>query len=358
MNALFGGAYSGRRVLVTGHTGFKGSWLCAWLELLGARVTGLALAPNTQPSHWELLGSAGVASREQDIRDAAAVGRIILDSTPEVIFHLAAQPLVRRSYRDPLGTLSTNVTGLVNLFEAVRASARPLVLINITTDKVYRPPVPDTGYAESDALGGHDPYSASKACAELISESWRESYFQAQGVALATARAGNVIGGGDWSADRLVPDFIRAVCSGQSLRLRRPDAIRPWQHVLEPLSGYLALGQALLASGPMAESWNFGPDPGQDLSVAELAARICRAWPGASVEADPGPHLHEAALLRLDSRKARERLGWRPVWDVDTTVSRTVDWYRDWHAGRGLNTRDDLEAYVVEARRKGLAWAG
>lgn len=357
MSASLADAYSGRRVLVTGHTGFKGSWLCAWLVRLGARVTGLSLAPDTDPSHWSLLQLAMVESHVTDLRDAAGVAKVVAASAPEVIFHLAAQPLVRRSYREPGDTFATNVTGLVNLYEAVRRIDAPCALVNATTDKVYRPPSPAGGHQEDDPLGGHDPYSTSKACAELVSECWRASYFRARGIGLATARAGNVIGGGDWAEDRLVPDFVRAACRGEALRLRHPDAIRPWQHVLEPLSGYLLLGAALLRGEPVDEAWNFGPEPSGDLTVGALAKRIGEAWPGTRIDIDPGPHPHEAPTLRLDSSKATDRLGWRPVWDVEATVTRTIDWYRAWHGAGRLLTEEDIDAFESSARQRGLRWA-
>lgn len=357
MGTAFAETYAGRRVLVTGHTGFKGSWLCAWLVRLGARVSGLSLPPDTTPSHWDLLQLKQVDGYTIDLRDAEGVARVVARSAPEIIFHLAAQPLVRRSYREPGDTFATNVTGLVNLFEAVRRLDAPCALVNATTDKVYRPPSPAGGHREADPLGGHDPYSTSKACAELISECWRASYFRARNVGLATARAGNVIGGGDWAEDRLVPDFVRAACRGESLRLRHPGAVRPWQHVLEPLSGYLLLGDALLRGEPVDEAWNFGPESTAELTVGALAERIGDAWPGTRIDFDPGPHPHEAPTLGLDSSKATERLGWRPVWDSEVTVSRTINWYRAWHGHGQLLTAVDIEAYEESARKKGLAWA-
>ena len=362
LNGLFGGIYSGRAVLVTGHTGFKGSWLMYWLTQLGAHVSGLALDPDTSPSHWNLLGLEDVHDQRVDLRDAAAVCAVLESERPEIVFHLAAQPLVRRSYRDPVGTFDANVLGLVNLYEAIRRCPSVRVIVNATTDKVYADRTTDNGYRETDQLGGHDPYSTSKACAELVSDSYRKSYFgnddgRGFAVRLATARAGNVIGGGDWAEDRLVPDLVRAGISNSPLVLRNPKAIRPWQHVLEPLAGYLRLGQALF-NGEVAEgAWNFGPDNDGELSVGALASRLMARWPSLRIEHDQTSQPHEAAILRLNCDKARHDLAWRPLWDIETTISRTVDWYRTFHETGKLLTSDDLIAYTNDARRSGLVWA-
>jgi CDP-glucose 4,6-dehydratase len=358
----FGGTYAGRRVLVTGHTGFKGSWLALWLQALGAEVGGLALAPDTDPAHWDLLGLQLAHDARVDLRDAAGVHATLAMFQPEVVFHLAAQPLVRRGYREPAATFDTNVGGLVHLFEAVRDSASVRVVVNATTDKVYEPHVTSTGYREDDRLGGHDPYSTSKACAELVSTCYRRSFFdhddgRGHVVQLATARAGNVIGGGDWGEDRLVPDLVRAAASGQPLRVRNPEATRPWQHVLEPLSGYLRIGQALLAGDAIGDAWNFGPAADATLAVGDVVARLNHAWPQLQVEYDPGPHPHEAALLALDCSKAGRELGWRPVWNADTTLQRSAQWYQAFAADQSIRSRDDLAAYVADARRAALEWA-
>ena len=354
----FAGCYAGRRVLVTGHTGFKGSWLAAWLDALGARVAGLALDPDTTPSHWQLLDLRLEHDARVDLRDAQGVRAVFDAFAPEVVFHLAAQPLVRRGYREPTLTFDTNVIGLVNVLEAVRACPPMRAVVNATTDKVYAPAAQPRAYVESDPLGGHDPYSTSKACAELVSDCYRSSYFQGDdGVRLATARAGNVVGGGDWSEDRLVPDVVRAVQSGQPVHLRNPDATRPWQHVLEPLSGYLRIGQRLLDGTLAGGAWNLGPSADASLAVGEVVARLQRAWPQLQVRHDRGEHPHEAPLLALDSARAMGALGWRPVWDASTTLARTADWYRAFAAGGGVRTRDDLAAFAGDARRAGLAWA-
>lgn len=357
---LFGGAYAGTDVLVTGHTGFKGSWLCLWLQAMGARVSGLALAPPTEPSHWNLLGLDNVQDLRVDLRDAAAVRAAILQSKPRIVFHLAAQSLVRPSYDAPSETFATNVAGLVNLFEALRETRSVQAVVNATTDKVYQENASGNGYREVDALGGHDPYSTSKACAELVSDCYRKSFFTGagrEGPRVATARAGNVIGGGDWSQDRLVPDLVRAAVAGTPLRLRNPDAIRPWQHVLEPLSGYLRLGQVQLAGGHAEGPWNFGPTADATLPVRSLVEAMQALWPGVVTEASPGPHPHEAATLRLDCRKAQAGLAWHPVWPAETTLGRTIAWYRAWHELGRVQSHADLAAYVGDARAAGLGWA-
>jgi len=360
---LFAGAYVGRRVLVTGHTGFKGSWLALWLQALGADVCGLALPAEPGPNHLQLLDLA-MDEALVDLRDAAAVGVALQRFQPEVVFHLAAQPLVRRSYREPAATFDVNVMGLVNLLEAVRATPSVRVVVNATTDKCYLNRETVSGYREDDALGGRDPYSASKACAEIVSASYRSSFLAADDgrgrpVALATARAGNVVGGGDWSEDRLVPDLVRSAVSGRSVPIRYPQATRPWQHVLEPLAGYLAIGQRLLADPAAdAEAWNFGPDASGQMSVAQVIVAFARHWPAVRCDVDRSLQPHEAGLLHLDCAKARARLGWRPVWDAATTFARTAAWYRRQHERAEIASRDDIECYVADARRAGLAWAG
>ncbi len=365
---LFGNVYAGRRVLVTGHTGFKGSWLALWLHAMGAEVCGLALPPEPGPNHGRLL-QVPLAQAMIDLRDATAVRVALRHFAPEVVFHLAAQPLVRRSYREASATFDTNVMGLVNLLEAVRATPSVRVVVNATSDKCYsnpdaaHGPSKAGGFVESDALGGHDPYSASKACAEIVSASYRASFLaiddgRGHPVALATARAGNVVGGGDWSEDRLIPDLVRAAVSGHSTPIRYPHATRPWQHVLEPLAGYLLLGQHLLTDPQAsAEAWNFGPDAACQWPVAEVVAAFTEHWPAVRSELDASTALHEAAQLQLDCGKARARLGWKPLWDAATTFRRTAQWYRHQHEQGGLRSREDLLHYVADARIAGLAWA-
>lgn len=362
LNQSFGGTYSGRRVLVTGHTGFKGSWLALWLRSLGAEVAGLALDPEHSPSHWEQLRLPLAIDARCDLRDADAVRGVVARFQPEIVFHLAAQALVRRSYREPAATFAANIGGLVNLFEAVRSCDSVRAVVNATTDKVYAPRATPAGYVETDPLGGHDPYSASKACAEIVSASYRLSFFSPtepgeRRVGLATARAGNVVGGGDWAEDRLVPDLVRAAAAGTQLVLRNPRATRPWQHVLEPLAGYLLLGQKLLAGEAVDSAWNFGPANDATLEVAEVVARLQQHWPTFKVGHDMAPQPHEAALLALDCSKSEQLLGWRPVWDAATTLRRTVDWYRALDSDGELRSVDDLAAFVRDARKAGLAWA-
>lgn len=346
----FAGAYHGRRVLLTGHTGFKGSWLALWLRELGAEVTGIALPPPTTPNHWTLL-DLDVRDVRLDIRDTESLRLAVAEARPDIVFHLAAQPLVRRSYRDPLGTWSTNVMGTANLLDACRHCDGVQAIVAVTTDKCYENREWPWGYREIDALGGHDPYSASKAGAELVAASYRQAYFQVPGTPLlATARAGNVIGGGDWSEDRLIPDLVRALGTGQSLEIRSPGATRPWQHVLESLSGYLALGQCLLAGRTeAAEAWNFGPETEGNRSVAEVLGRLSAHWPQMRWHLTATPQPHEATLLYLDSAKARYGLGWRPVWSIDQALAATADWYRAWLEEGRLLSREQLAAYVAAA---------
>ena len=360
---LFGGAYTGRRVLVTGDTGFKGSWLCAWLSDLGANVAGYALAPPTTPSLFDLIGLDGeVAHVAGDVRDLAALSAAIAVCRPEIVFHLAAQPLVRPSYDDPRGTFETNVMGVVNLLEAVRVCPSVRVVVNVTSDKCYENCETTVAYREDDALGGYDPYSASKGASELVTAAYRRSFFGCDSaVCVATARAGNVIGGGDWATDRLVPDCVRAIAAGHEIVVRHPAAVRPWQHVLESLAGYLWLGARLLADGHACEgAWNFGPAAGATISVAELVREFVAAYgTGSWRAADDRERIHEAGLLLLDCTKSRDELGWTAVWDARAAVTRTAAWYRGWAAG-AADLRGALEAdiadYVRAAGALGLPW--
>jgi CDP-glucose 4,6-dehydratase len=357
--ALFGGVYANRRVLVTGHTGFKGSWLTLWLEAMGAQVSAFALPAASQPNHAALLGQSLTSSRV-DLRDRRAVHDFIARMQPDIVFHLGAQAIVTRSYTDPHETFDVNVLGLVHLLDAVRASASVRAVVIATSDKCYRNSGTDRPFSEDDSLGGHDPYSASKACAELVTASYRASVLGAS-VAVATARAGNVIGGGDWAESRLVPDLARGAAAGTPVRIRSPHAVRPWQHVLEPLAGYLLLGERLLAGGAGAShassAWNFGPPADGHLRVEDVADAFTRHWPALRTVHDRSIHPHESPVLRLDCRAAREQLGWRPVWSSDIMLQRTVQWYRAYYHDGGLRTPADLSAYVADARRLGLPWA-
>ncbi len=326
-------AWRGRRVLLTGHTGFKGAWLALWLQALGARVAGYSLAPPTQPSLYAEAGVGAALEAEAiaDIRDLGALQAFARAFDPEVVFHLAAQSLVRRSYAEPRETWSTNVAGTACVLEAARACPSLRTMVVVTSDKCYRNDGAATPFREQDPLGGGDPYSASKAAAEILAAGYRASFFDGPGrPPLATARAGNVIGGGDWAQDRLVTDAMQAFAAGAPLRLRHPDSTRPWQHVLDALNGYLVLGEALLADGSRwAGGWNFGPAPEDERPVSWLASRLAARWgDGAAWQADEGRHPPEAATLRLDSGRARSRLGWRPRLDLAAAVDWTVDWYR------------------------------
>jgi CDP-glucose 4,6-dehydratase len=330
--------WQNRRVLVTGHTGFKGGWLSLWLAARGAHVHGFALDPPTTPSFHDACGVAGIVAddRRGDLRDPAALDDCLAAARPEVVFHLAAQPLVRRSYREPLETFDANVMGTARLLEAARRCDAVRAVVVVTTDKVYDNREWDWAYRETEPLGGADPYSASKACAELVCESYRRSFLAAGGIRLATARAGNVIGGGDWAADRLVPDFLRAVTAGEPLAIRAPRSVRPWQHVLEPLAGYLLLAERLLESDRFAEAWNFGPAEDDARPVGDVVDELCRLVPGARWHRDGADHPHEAGMLRLDSTKARQRLGWRPRWGLEEALARTIDWHRAWQGGADM----------------------
>jgi CDP-glucose 4,6-dehydratase len=316
--------WHGRRVLVTGHTGFKGAWLTLWLASMGAEVTGVSNGVPTEPSLFAVAGVADDArSVDADVRDAARVHQAVKSSKADVVLHLAAQPFVRRSYEDPAHTWAVNVDGTVNVLEAVRRAEVPVTVV-VTSDKCYDNREQARPFVEDDPMGGHDPYSSSKGAAELAVDAWRRSY----GIRVATGRAGNVIGGGDWGEDRLIPDVMRAAAAGTPIPIRRPDAVRPWQHVLEPLSGYLLLAERLWDDAAFAEGWNFGPAPEDARPVRWIADRITDLWPGdLTWDVDPGPHPHEAGFLALDSTKARERLGWAPSWDLDAALERIVEWH-------------------------------
>jgi len=323
-----------KRVFLTGHTGFKGSWLSLWLQIFGAELTGFSLPPPSTPSLFEQARVAdGMRSIIGDIRDPVSLREALLASRAEIVIHMAAQPLVRESYKNPSATYSTNVMGVVNLFEAVRAARTVRTVLNITTDKCYQNREWIWGYRENEAMGGYDPYSSSKGCAELVTAAYRASFFNPNdytnhGIAVATARAGNVIGGGDWAADRLIPDIIRSFASGAQVLIRSPHAIRPWQYVLEPLRGYLCLSEKLYTDGPKySEAWNFGPNDTDAKPVSWVVTHLAGLWgEGASWRIDRGPHPHEASFLKLDISKARSMLSWEPRLDINRALEYVVEW--------------------------------
>lgn len=347
--------YRGKRVFITGHTGFKGSWLCLWLYKLGATVTGYALDPPTDPSLFELCRiSEVVHSIIADVRDLKSLKAAISEARPEIVFHLAAQPLVRDSYTNPVETYETNVIGTVNVLEAVMTSPGVRAVVNVTTDKCYENREWLWGYREDEPLGGFDPYSSSKACSEIVTAAYRRSFFKADnyrdhGVALASARAGNVIGGGDWSKDRLIADCIRAFFRGEPVRLRNPSAIRPWQHVFEPLSGYLLLAYRLYKEGPLfAQAWNFGPDDADARTVEWVVRRLYEKWgKGAHYIIEEGDHPHEATYLKLECTKAKTLLGWKPKLDIEEAIDSIVDWTRCYQDGRDMRMvcLDQIKSY-------------
>ena len=364
----FGDYYKGRRVLVTGHTGFKGSWLAEWLLELGADVTGIALPPPTEPSLFKALGlESKLHHHIGNIRDASAVKKVVEKAKPDFVFHLAAQSLVRDSYAEPVETYATNVMGTINLLEALRGVSAPCAAVFVTSDKCYENHESGRSYREEDPLGGSDPYSSSKAAAEIAIASWRRSFFRNSNAGIASGRAGNVIGGGDWAANRIVPDAIRALQANEPIPVRNPAAQRPWQHVLEPLSGYLHLGATIYRSldsdasrnNDLLGAFNFGPPDGSNQSVETLVERILSEWPGSwNDHSDPNA-VHEAKLLHLSIEKASRMLGWNPVWEFGETADRTVSWYRQ--ASDGVDavelTASDIVDYEAKARSRGLAWS-
>lgn len=355
MKELFRGIYKNRKVLITGHTGFKGSWLCILLNKLGADIYGYALEPPTSPSLYiEANIDEFVTSFIGDIRDLKYLQEVMVKVQPEIVIHMAAQPLVRESYKNPVETYAINVMGTVNLLEACRHTQSVKAIVNVTTDKCYENREWHWGYRENEPMGGYDPYSNSKGCSELVTASYRNSYFNPKdyhqhGVALATARAGNVIGGGDWAEDRLIPDFIRAITQGDEVKIRSPYAIRPWQHVLEPLSGYLILAAKLFTEGSKyTGAWNFGPEDKDAKNVEWVTRTICKLWEeGASFSVDTNPQPHEANYLKLDCSKAKAELNWSPIWDIQTTLASIVDWNKSYLKEENMRkvTEQQIETY-------------
>ncbi len=348
--------YQGRKILVTGHTGFKGGWLATWLRLLGAEVTGFALPPNTSPNLFTAAAvGEGINSIFGDIRELSELRTAVIQHCPEIIIHNAAQPLVRRSYREPIETYATNVMGTAHLLEAARHVASVRAVVVVTSDKCYENREWSRGYREDDAMGGHDPYSSSKGAAELVVAAYRRSFYgQAGSACVASVRAGNVIGGGDWSEDRLIPDMVRGICSSNGCVIRRPEAVRPWQHVLEPLRGYLLLAQRMVEHGhSYAGAWNFGPRQEDAVPVAQIAKRFTALWGKGQVTFQPDPTApHEAQYLRLDCEKAARRLGWQPKLTLDDTLEWTTEWYRGFYDDASkarLLTENQIKRYMREA---------
>ncbi|NEU10570.1 CDP-glucose 4,6-dehydratase [Methylobacterium sp. BTF04] len=347
--------WAGRSVLVTGHTGFKGAWLSLWLERLGARVSGLALAPDTSPALSDLVLAGQIDGRIGDIRDAGIVRACLAETRPEIVIHMAAQALVRASYRDPLATYATNVMGTAHVLDAVRATPSVRAVVVVTSDKAYENREWPYGYRETEALGGHDPYSSSKACAELVTSAYRASFLATRDCRVATARAGNVIGGGDWSEDRLVPDIVRAFARGDSVEIRAPHATRPWQHVLEPLSGYLRLAEALCGTdgADFAQAWNFGPTDEDCRPVAHIVATLAESWGGqAAWHLSQETHPHEATFLKVDASKARSRLSWDRRLRLDEALAWTAAWHRSQVDGASALdlTLAQIAAYATRGR--------
>ncbi len=365
----FDQVYKGKKVFLTGHTGFKGAWISLWLIELGAEVFGYALEPPTEPSLFEAAGLKDkMVHHVGDVRDAAKLSAALREFAPEFVFHLAAQPLVRLGYNDPKLTYETNIMGTVNLFEAVRACPSVRVVVNVTSDKCYENIESDYGYKEDDPMGGYDPYSSSKGCAELVTSAYRRSFFNDDGsegvVALSSARAGNVIGGGDWGDDRLIPDCVRAIEAGEGVQIRNPRAVRPWQHVLEPLSGYLTLGAlSYRKNAAYSTGWNFGPAPGEVLTVEDIVGLLVKEWGKGRLEIDSSSHPHEAGLLMLDCSKAEVDLGWCAAWDVQAAIEKTAAWYKAFYEGQSVQQTYDytlghITSYIEDALKKGIEWSG
>ena len=363
MQSLFSGIYKDKTVLVTGHTGFKGSWLCFWLKQMGAKVVGYSLEAPTNPNHFELL-NLDITSIKGNIKDLEHLNTVFQTYKPDIVFHLAAQALVKYSYENPIETYETNVMGTLKVFEASRIN-NVKAIVNITSDKAYENREWIWGYRENDPMGGYDPYSSSKGCADILTNSYRNSFFnikdykKTHNTLIATCRAGNVIGGGDWAKDRLITDIMISVSIGKKVSIRNPKATRPWQHVLEPLSGYLQIGQKLLEEKvEFAEAWNFGPSDEGSITVEKVVKNVKKHWDKIDYEINQDPNqLHEANLLKLDCTKANTILKWKDVWDSETTFEKTVNWYKNFYENnKELLTQSDLENYIKEAVGKNIVW--
>jgi CDP-glucose 4,6-dehydratase len=349
MNTEF---WEGKKVFLTGHTGFKGGWLTLWLKSLGAEIHGYALSPPTEPNLFNVANIARelASSTIGDIRDLDNLVESVQNAQPDIVIHMAAQPLVRYSYNEPVETYAVNVMGTVNILEAVKRTSGIRAVINVTTDKCYENREWIWPYRENEAIGGYDPYSSSKACSELVTAAYRRSYMTESGINLATARAGNVVGGGDWATDRLLPDLFNSVDTGNTLVIRSPDAIRPWQHVLEPLSGYLVLAEKLYNTGEtFADAWNFGPGDDSCQSVRSVIEKISIMLPELHWDLDAEEQLHEAGILKLDSSKAKNLLGWNAQWSLDKALQKTVEWYQGWKAGEDMREKTIKQIQDFEA---------
>jgi CDP-glucose 4,6-dehydratase len=357
MEKLFGGVYNGKKVFLTGHSGFKGSWLFLWLQKMGAIVQGYSLRPEYNPSHISLLNIL-TPNSIGDILDEQKLSKAVESFQPDLIFHLAAQPLVRKSYNKPIETFSTNILGTAHVLNAAKNTPSVKAIVNITTDKVYADKYTREGYIETDQLGGHDPYSTSKACVELVHDSYRKSFFKELGILSATVRAGNVIGGGDWAKDRLIPDIVLATIAGQVISIRNPESVRPWQHVLDPLSGYLLLGQFLLEGRKEKEgSWNFGPNIEDCISVKGILAEFSDNWKELKwVDNNDSNQPHESAMLLLNCAKAHDELGWQPVWNIKDAIAETAKWYHSYYFNGQINSIKNLETYICNAEQKKAIW--
>ncbi|WP_299979406.1 CDP-glucose 4,6-dehydratase [Desulfobacula sp.] len=353
---MFNDIYLNKKVLVTGHTGFKGSWLSLWLKSIGAEICGYSLGLPTRPNHYELL-KLNIKSVTADILNKEKLKKTFLKFQPEIVFHLAAQPLVRRSYLEPVDTFMTNIMGTVNILETCRSCESVQAIINITSDKCYENKEWIWGYRESDPVGGHDPYSASKACSEIVTTAYRNSFYDNKTL-IATARSGNVIGGGDWAEDRLIPDIVKARSNNKHVEIRNPQATRPWQHVLEPLSGYLQLGQKLLEKNKdFAEAWNFGPADTGNLSVEYILNSLKKHLDIKVKFTKINPDLHEANHLKLDCSKAHSKLNWKPVWNNEEMISHTALWYKQYYEKKSVLSTSQLEDFTSKAKEKNLEWA-